>query len=87
METRQANFLLPVELLRELRARVPRGEQSRVVAEALRYELQRRRLREAIEQAYGAWANNPHPELAAGTEKYIRRSRSSTRIQRTTGRK
>ena len=79
METKQANFLLPVELLRELRARVPRGEQSRVVAEALRCELQRRRLREAIDKAYGAWANNPHPELADGVEAYIRRSRSSKR--------
>ncbi len=35
-KTKQANFSLPGQLLEELSRQVPKGEQSRVVAEALR---------------------------------------------------
>ena len=82
METKQANFTLPADILQELRARVPRGKQSSVVAEALRAELRRLKQLEAIHRAYGAWEGHPHPELAEGVEKYIRRSRKSRRIAR-----
>ena len=41
MSTVQANFLIPEELLATLRALVPRGKQSAVVANALKNELRR----------------------------------------------
>ena len=42
---KQANFALPAELLDELRRSIPRGEQSKVVAEALWKELKRLKFR------------------------------------------
>ena len=51
----QANFLIPEDVLSDLRKLVPRGEQSRVVTEALRRELKRRKLKEALPVTFGAW--------------------------------
>ncbi len=78
-EVRQANFVLPVDLIEDLRRTVPRGEQSRVVAEALRKELKRLRFQRAIKNAFGAWSHEPHPELGAGVDQYLRQVRRSSR--------
>jgi hypothetical protein len=78
--TRQANFLLPEDLIEELKRGVPKREQSKVVAEALRKELKRLRLRKAIETSFGAWEDKKHPELNNGAEGYIRQLRKSTRL-------
>lgn len=78
----QANFLLPIELIDDLRRYVPRREQSKVVAEALRKELKRLRLRSALDESFGAWANEPHSELEQGVEHYVRQSRRSSRGSR-----
>ena len=72
---RQASFLLPEELLDELRWTVPRGEQSRVVGEALRNELTRARFHKAVEGSFGAWKASKHPELARGLRAFVRRLR------------
>jgi hypothetical protein len=76
---KQANFVLPPELLDELRHTIPRGEQSKVVAEALRKELKRLRFRQALEHTFGAWQEEKHPELEQGTEQFIRGLRRSSR--------
>jgi hypothetical protein len=78
--TKQANFLLPEDLIEELKWSVPKREQSKVVAEALRKELKRLRLRKVIETSFGAWEDKKHPELHNGTEGYIRQLRKSTRL-------
>ena len=77
----QANFVLPVELVEELRRSVPRREQSKVVADALRKELRRLKLRRVLDTSFGAWAKEPHPELGKGVEAHIRASRRSTRAR------
>lgn len=79
MSTRQANFLLPEDLVEELRRDVSKREQSKFVAEALRKELKRLKLRKAIETSFGTWKTKDHPELRAGTDKYVRRMRKSDR--------
>lgn len=79
---KQANFLLPEDLLEDLKKTVPRREQSKVVAEALRKELKRLKLKKAIEESFGAWKLNDHPELKSGTEAYLRGLRKSTRLTR-----
>ena len=79
--TKQANFLLPEDLIEKLRQDVPKREQSKVVAEALRKELKRLKLRKAIETSFGAWENKKHTELRNGTEGYIRQIRKSTRLK------
>ena len=78
--TKQANFLLPEDLLEELKRTVPPRRQSRFVTEALRKELTRLRLANAIDESFGAWKEKDHPGLVKGTDAYIRRLRRSTRL-------
>jgi Arc/MetJ-type ribon-helix-helix transcriptional regulator len=78
-KTKQANFSLPDDLLEELRRQVPKGEQSMVVAEALKKELLRMRFRRALDKSFGAWKQEDHPELEQGTEQFVRRLRHSSR--------
>jgi metal-responsive CopG/Arc/MetJ family transcriptional regulator len=80
--TKQANFLLPEDLLEELRKTVPGRQQSKIVAEALRKELRRRRLKKAIQESFGAWKDKDHPELKKGSESFVRSLRKSTRMTR-----
>jgi len=79
---RQANFTLPEALLEELRRAVPKGEQSRVVCEALRNELTRIRFKKALQTSFGAWRMERHPELTKGTRPFVRSLRKSTRAAR-----
>jgi hypothetical protein len=79
--TRQANFLLPEDLIEELRRDVPRREQSKVVSEALRRELRRLKLRKALETSFGAWKDKDHPELESGVEMFVRNLRKSSRLK------
>ena len=80
--TKQANFLLPEDLVEELRRTVPKREQSRVVSEALRRELKRLKLQKALQTSFGAWKDEDHPELREGTESFVRAVRRSTRMDR-----
>jgi SAM-dependent MidA family methyltransferase len=80
--TKQANFLLPEDLLEELRKTVSKREQSKVVAEALRKELKRLKLKKAMSESFGAWKDKDHPELQKGTEVFVRTLRKSTRLVR-----
>ena len=75
----QANFLMPSSLLEELRRTVPKGQQSKIVAQALQRELKRIRFIRSLEKTFGSWKKQPHPELKKGVEKYIRGLRRSTR--------
>jgi hypothetical protein len=78
--TKQANFLLPEDLLEEFKKTVSKRQQSRVVAEALRKEIKRLKLKEAIEESFGAWKDRDHPELKGGAEVFVRAIRKSTRL-------
>jgi hypothetical protein len=80
--TKQANFLLPEDLVEELRRGVPKREQSRVLAEALRRELKRLKLQKALQTSFGAWKDEGHPELREGAESFARAVRRSTRMNR-----
>lgn len=80
--TKQANFLLPEDVLNELKASVPARQQSRVVTEALRKELKRIKLAKALETSFGAWKSKDHPELNKGTEAFVREIRTSRRMHR-----
>lgn len=77
---RQANFSIPEDILDDLKKQVAPRQQSRFVADALRKELKRLRLQTVLEESFGAWKDADHPELAEGTEAYVRATRSSTRL-------
>jgi hypothetical protein len=79
--TKQANFLLPEDVLNELKTTVPIRQQSKVVTEALRKELKRIKLTKALETSFGAWKSKDHPELNKGAEAFVRKIRTSTRIR------
>ncbi len=79
---KQANFSLPEDLLEELRRQVPKGQQSELVASAIRNELMKLRFRRAVDNAFGAWKREDHPELEEGAEQFVRRLRKSSRIKR-----
>lgn len=79
---RQANFLLPDDLVEELKESVPKRQQSRFVVEALRKELKQLKLKKTIEGSFGAWKVEEHPELDKGAEHFIRKLRKSTRTNR-----
>jgi len=82
MVTRQANFLLPDDVLSELKTSVPKRQQSKVVAEALRKELKRIKLAKVLETSFGAWKGKDHPELKKGPEAFVRGLRTGTRTNR-----
>ena len=77
---KQANFVIPEDILDDLRKHVGRRLQSRFVAEALRKELKRLRLETVLEESFGAWQDKDHPELKEGTEKFVRKTRKSSRL-------
>jgi hypothetical protein len=77
---KQANFVIPEDILDDLRKHVGRRQQSRFVAEALRKELRRLRLETVLEESFGAWQDKDHPELKEGTEKFVRKIRKSSRL-------
>ena len=79
---KQANFTLPEDLLDELKRTVPKGEQSKVVGQALRNELKRIKFKKALEKSFGAWKAGKHPELAQGSRRLIRSLRKSARLKR-----
>ena len=79
---KQANFLLPEDLLEELKKNTSIKQQSKVVAEALRREIKRLKFERAMQHSFGAWKNETHDELKSGTETFVRRLRKSTRLSR-----
>lgn len=84
--TKQANFTLPGDVIEELKALVPKGEQSKVVCEALRNELKRIKFKKALHDNFGAWKKEKHPELAKGARSFVRSLRKSARLKRVTAR-
>lgn len=82
LATKQANFLLPEDLLDELKKTVTKRQQSKVVADALRKELKRLKLEKALKTSFGAWKDKEHPEIKEGSEAFVRRLRKSSRLSR-----
>lgn len=80
--TKQANFLLPEDLINELKKTVSKREMSKVVAEALKKELKRIKLRKVLQTSFGVWKDKDHPELKGSTEAFVRKLRTSTRLSR-----
>jgi hypothetical protein len=76
---KQANFQLPEDLIKDIQEIVGKRGQSKFVSAALKRELQRLRLIKALDASFGAWSKEKHPELAKGTDNFIRNSRKSSR--------
>jgi hypothetical protein len=57
------NLYITKSLMDELRDAIPARERTRFVEEVLARELRRRKLRDALKKAYGAWTDENHPEM------------------------
>ncbi len=79
MAVKQANFILPEDLLEELKKNTSKRQQSKVVAEALRKEIKRLKFEKALQHSFGAWKDDKHTELKSGTDIFVRKLRKSTR--------
>ena len=69
----------PEEVIEELRRSVGKREQSYFVEATLQKELKRLKLERALEGSFGAWKDKDHPELGAGTERFVRALRRTAR--------
>lgn len=58
------NLYITKSIMDDLRQAIPVRERTRFVEEVLARELRRLKLREAIKDAYGAWKDEDHPEMA-----------------------
>lgn len=58
------NLYITKSIMDDLRQAIPARERTRFVEEVLARELRRLKLREAIKDAYGAWKDEDHPEMA-----------------------
>jgi hypothetical protein len=72
------NLYLPKDLVEDLRALIPNRERTQFVIDALAKALRRARVAAALEQSFGAWSDEDHPELATSddVERWIEEQRS-----------
>jgi metal-responsive CopG/Arc/MetJ family transcriptional regulator len=81
--TRKAHVILPVDLVADIDKLVGKRGRSAFLTEVARDEIQRRRQRDALRAARGAWKDEDHPELKDGAAAWVSkmRSESETRLQ------
>jgi hypothetical protein len=83
MHTQRTHVILPQDLLTEIDGLVgPRGR-SAFLVETVRAELQRRKLLQFLRSDEPIWRDEDHPELARGSEAWIRSLRSEGRGAKT----
>lgn len=75
----RTNLLLPKELVEEVDHFAGERGRSRYVAEALRAQLRRDHLRQAVEQTAGAWKDNPLWSTSEDVVKWVRAMRAEDR--------
>jgi hypothetical protein len=87
MTTKRAHVLLPDDLLREIDSLVgPRGR-SAFLVETARTEVRRQKLLQFLEGKGRdpAWRNSDHPELAEGTDAWVRKLRTESDVRPRSG--
>ena len=75
----RTNLLLPKDLVEQVDHFAGERGRSRYVAEALRVQLRRDRLREAVEQTAGAWKDNPLWKTSEDVVEWVRALRAEDR--------
>jgi hypothetical protein len=75
MPRKRAHVVLPDDLLADVDALVgPRGR-SAFITEVIREAVNRRRLLQFLSSEESVWKDEDHPELAEGSEAWVRRMR------------
>jgi hypothetical protein len=85
--TGRMNILLPLDVIRELKERVPARQRGRFIADAVARELRRIRLQAALEASYGAWSDEDHPDMLDGPaiDRWIEEGRRGTNWDQVAG--
>ena len=79
MHTLRTHVILPQDLVTEIDGLVgPRGR-SAFLVETVRAELKRRKLLEFLRSDVPVWRDEDHPELANGSEAWVRSLRAEGR--------
>ena len=78
-ETKRINVTLPLTLLEELRAFIPKRQRNQFIVSALTREIDRFKLQQALRESRGSWSTEDYPALATATdiETYVRELRAS----------
>ncbi len=78
-KTEKMSVTLPKELAGEIRSIASKGEISSLFAEALEHYLAYRKQKVALEEGFGAWKNDSHPDLATPEDSiaYVRAIREA----------
>ena len=74
--SRRAHVILPTDLVADIDKLVGKRGRSAFLTELAQREIKLRRQRLALRETAGAWKSEDHPELAQGTEAWIREIRS-----------
>ena len=77
MKSTLKTIRLPEPFLKEIQAAMRKNNMgfTGLVSEAVRRYLKSMKYVEAVNQSYGAWNGNLHPELKEGTGNYVRSMR------------
>jgi hypothetical protein len=73
------HIVLPTELVTEIDALVGKRGRSRFIAEAAQERLQRERMIKLLDESFGLWKEEDHPELLGpgGAAGWVRRMREA----------
>ena len=75
MKTKRTHVVIPSDLSEEIDRLIGPRAKSKFIVSAVSRELKRIKQGHALEKACGAWKDEDHPELAGGTEQWIRKIR------------
>jgi hypothetical protein len=79
MTWHQVNVAFPEPLYQQFVRLVPAGQRTRFLTELAEAGLKRLKLQKALNDTYGAWSHEAHPELRGGVEGYLRKQRRHRR--------
>jgi len=72
----RTHIVLPTEIVSTIDAEVGKRQRSRFIREAAERELRRLAQARALAAAAGSWREADHPELKAGSARWVDRLRS-----------
>ncbi|MCP4357485.1 MAG: hypothetical protein GY796_05635 [Chloroflexi bacterium] len=80
-KSKRINVTIPISLLEELKAFVPKRQRNQFIVSALAQEVRRLKLQNALQESSGSWTAQDYPELATGLdiETYVREMRAGYR--------
>ena len=83
MTWHQVNVAFPEPLYQQFVRLVPAGQRTKFLTDLAENGLRQLRLERALDDSYGGWSVQEHPELKRGTGPYIRSLRRKGRATST----